>query len=361
MTDSTISRRDFIGLAATTAAAIGLAGCGTQVDSGSDSTAATTESAFSTVANMTEEEEQEAWKQEPAYGQTITVGFNGGACLGGLGIAQSQGFVEDEGLSCEIISMTSASDAVGTGKVDCAGDHIATLLVPAYNGVKLTFTTASATGCKSLYVLSDSDIQSTSDLVGKNIGLTDGIGASDQHICMRFLEHDNIKIDSVNWKAVTSDAIVQALQSGDIDAAMLSDQFAYAFVQAGTVRYIRSITWDEDFQEEPCCVLAFNTDFINENPVTAKKYSRAFRHACEWIEANKEAAVDDMLANNWASGDREVVLDMCKAFNFGVTQEMTTTALHNVIEDYKRFDLIEGDDDVETIFNKVWAPVLNDD
>ena len=85
---------------------------------------------------------------------------------------------------------SAQTDAIGTGKVDVAGDHIATMLVPTINGVRMKFTTGIHTGCKSLYVLADSPIKSTKDLEGKYIAIPDGIGNSDHNIAMRFLNKD---------------------------------------------------------------------------------------------------------------------------------------------------------------------------
>ena len=41
-----------------------------------------------TALAMTPEEEDAAWKKEPAYGKTIRIGYNGGLCTGTLGITQ---------------------------------------------------------------------------------------------------------------------------------------------------------------------------------------------------------------------------------------------------------------------------------
>lgn len=312
------------------------------------------------VNEMTAEEEEEACKKEPAYGTTIKIGYNGGACLGGFGIALSEGFYEKEGLDVEIVNMTSATDALGTGQVSVAGDHIATLLVPTVNGVNLTFTTPSQTGCKSLYVLADSDIQKTSDLIGKTIAVPDGIGMSDQNITMRYLSKDGIDPQKdVNYKVVTNDAIVQALQNGEVQAGNLSDQFAAPFVEDGTLRYIRSITWDEDFSKEPCCVHAINSDFLEANPIISKKLTRAFRDACLWIEDNKEEATDILLENNWASGDRDLVLEMMNSWDFGITDEDCEAALKDVLNDYKSFDLIQFDDTQKTL-DQIWAPLIQE-
>ena len=132
-------------------------------------------SAASALA-MTPEEEDAAWKKEPAYEKTIRIGYNGGLCLGTFGIAQMKGFYEAEGLKTEITRYQGGSsaqgDAIGTGKIDVTGDHIATLLIPAVNGVRMKFTSGIHTGCKSLCVLNDGPIKSTKDLVGKTISVS---------------------------------------------------------------------------------------------------------------------------------------------------------------------------------------------
>lgn len=340
-------------------AGLGLVGCGsTQVGSTAGSTDKTGKTAVKEVKDMDEKEEEEAWKKEPAYGKTLKVGYNGGLCLGGFGIAKVNGYYKDEGLDCEIVSMKETTDAIGTGKVDVAGDHIATLLVPATNGVKLTFTLGCQTGCKSLYVLANGPISKTSDLVGKTVAVPEGIGTSDQNIAMRFLNHDDVDVNQVKWKPVTNDAVVQALQNDEVQAATLSDQFARKFLDDGTLKIIRSLTYDKDFQKEPCCIVTFNSDFIKKNPVTAKKFTRAFKRASDWIEDNTKEAVDIMFDNNWASGDKAIAYDLTDAFNFKISEQMTHDALLDIIKDYKKFGTITSKDSAQDILDRVWAPVL---
>ncbi len=303
-------------------------------------------------------EEEEAWKSEPAYGQTIRIGYNGGLCLGGFGIAQMKGFYEAEGLKTEVTKMSTQIDALGTGKVDVAGDHIATLLVPTVNGVNMTFTTGIHTGCKTLYALTDGDINSTADLVGKTVGLPDGIGASDQNITYRFLNHDGVDPTSVKYKVVESSACILAMQNGEIQAATLSDQFAKPFLDDGTIKVIRSLTFDEDFRQEPCCVHAVNTDFMNANPITTKKLNIAFEKASNWMLENPEEAVKILLENGWASGDEDLVLEIFKTYNYGISDELTEITLSNIIDDYKSFGLIDANKDTKELLAKVWNRVL---
>ncbi len=312
---------------------------------------------------MTAAEEEEAWKKEPAYGKTIRIGYNGGLCQGTFGIAQMKGFYEAQGLQTEVLRMVgggSASiDALGTGKVDVAGDHIATLLMPTVNGVRVKFTTGMHTGCKSLYVLASSDIQSTADLKGRFIAIPDGIGGSDHNITLRFLNKDKIDPREVRWKVVESGAAILAMQNGEISAVLLSDQFAKQFLDNGTLRIIRSLTFDEDFKTEACCVHAVNLDFYEENPITVKKLTRAHEAASQWIMDNPEETVKVLQENQWASGDYDLVLDILKTYDFTISDELTGETLRNVIDDYKTFGLIDSRNSTEELLDRVWDPVLS--
>ena len=232
-----------------------------------------------TALAMTPEEEDAAWKKEPAYGRTIRIGYNGGLCTGTLGITQVKGFYEAEGLKTEIVryqgDTVTLGNALGTHKIDVAGGHIATLLVPAANGVQMKFTTGMHTGCKSLCVLNDSPYKTTKDLVGKTVAVPSGIGGSDQNITMRFLLRDGIDpVNGVKYKVTDQGAAVLAMQNGEIEAGLFSDQFIQKFLKDGTLRVVRSITTDDDFKNETCCIYAVAKDLCENSPITVKKMTR---------------------------------------------------------------------------------------
>ena len=317
----------------------------------------------SRVFAMTPEEEDAAWKKEPAYGQTIRIGYNGGLCTGTLGITHVKGFYEAEGLKTEIVRYQGDTpvlgDALGTGRIDVAGGHIATLLVPAANGVRMRFTTGMHTGCKSLCVLKDSPYQTTKDLVGKTIAITTSIGGSDQNIAMRFLLRDGIDpVRGVKYKATDSGAAVLAMQNGEIEAALLSDQFIQKFLENGTLRVIRSITTDDDFKGETCCIYAVAQDLCENSPITVKKMTRAHENARRWIMANREDAVKLMLENKWASGEFGKVLAFFNTLDYSVTDKNTEETLVKVIDDYKTCGILNKDFDTQETLNRIWFPVL---
>ena len=309
--------------------------------------------------------EDAAWKKEPAYGKTLKIGYNGGLCLGTFGIAQLKGFYAAEGLKTEVVRMAGDSsgqtNALGTGKVDVSGDHIATMLVPTVNGVRVKFTTGIHTGCKSLYVLGKSDIKSTKDLVGKTVAIPDGIGGSDHNIAMRFFNHDKIDPRTVKFKPVEAGVAVLAMQNGELQGAVLGDQFAKKFLDDGTLRIVRSLTFDDDFKKEACCIHAVGADFYEANPITVKKLTRAHEAASKWMTENPEEAVKILQENKWASGDPKLVLEIFKTYNFMISDDLTAATLRSTIDDYKTFGRIKKNKDTEGLMKQIWIPVMADE
>lgn len=305
--------------------------------------------------------EEEAWKKEPYYGKEIKIGYNGSLCLGSFGIAQMKGFYAAEGLKTKVVRVGGSgteTDAIGTGKVEVTGSHIATMLVPTVNGMRIKFTTGIHTGCKSLYVLADSGIKSTKDLEGGAIAVHDGIGASDHNIAMRFLKRDNVDPNKIKWRVAEAGVAVMAMQNGELQAALLSDQFAKGFVDDGTLKVLRSLTFDDDFKNEACCIHAVQTDFARENPITVKKLTRAHEAASKWMMENREEAVRVLQENNWASGDYDVVLEIFKTYDYSISDEATKDTLLKTIEDYKEFGLIDKNKDTGAIMAQIWDPVV---
>lgn len=302
-------------------------------------------------------EELEAMKAEPAYGQPVKYYMSDG-CTSGPTVADDQGFYEEAGLTAEGFKGTSYTEALGTQQATVAVGHIATMLVPITNNVDLTFVGGAHIGCKSLYVLADSEYNTTKDLIGTAISVPNGIGASDYNITCLLLDADGINPQTdVNLMQVSSDACVAAMERGEISAALLSDTFAYAMVKEGKLKCVRSLL-DEDFQDENCCVIAMNRTFVKENPTISKKIVQAVQKAHSWMRENPEEATTLLLDRGWNGGDYEMNVMLNNSLQFGLDQEFSEKSLREVVGRYVRLGLITNMDDVDSIMELAWTPVL---
>ena len=303
-------------------------------------------------------EELEAMKNEPAYGQPVLYYMSDG-CTSGPTVADDLGYYTEAGLTAEGFKGTSYTEALGTQQATIAVGHIATMLVPISNGVDLTFVGGAHIGCKTLYVLADSEYRTTEDLKGTQISVPNGIGASDYNITCLLLDADNINPQTdVTLTQVSSDACVAAMENGEISAALLSDTFAYAMVKEGKLRAVRSLL-DSDFQDENCCVIAMNRTLTQENPVHAKKIVQAVQKAHAWMRENPEEATTLLLDRGWNGGDYDMNVMLNNSLQFGLGQDFTAKTLEEVVGRYVRLGLITSMDDVDEIMGLAWNPVLN--
>ena len=302
-------------------------------------------------------EELEAMKKEPAYGQNIIYMMSDG-CTSGPTVADDKGYYTEAGLTAEGVKGMSIVEAIGTGKATVAVSHIATLLVPITNGVDMTFVGGAHIGCKSLYVLADSEYKTTADLKGTNISVPNGIGNADYNITCMMLDADGINpMTDVNLMQVSSDACVTAMENGEISAALFSDSYVYALVKEGKLRCVRSLL-DSDFADNNCCIITMNRTFVQENPVHAKKVIQAVQKAHSFMRKDTAAATQYLIDRGWNAGDFDMNVMLNGSMQFGTTDEFTEASLREIIDDYLRLGLIQNMDNADEIMELAWSPVL---
>ena len=301
-------------------------------------------------------QELAAMEKEPAWGQNILYYMSDG-CTAGPTVAAHLGYYEEAGLKSQGVKGTSYTEALGTGKATIAVGHIATMLVPLTNGVDLTFVGGAHIGCKSLYVLADSEYHTTKDLKGTSISVPNGIGASDYNITSLLLDADGIvPRTDVKLTPVTADACISAMERKEISAALLSDTFAYKLVKEGKLKCIRSLL-DEDFARHNCCVLAMNRTFVKQNPVISKKIVQAVQKAHSYMRENPEEATKMLIQQGWNSGDYEMNVMLNNSLQFGVSDARTQETLKDIVQRYISLGLITKTNNVDEVMTKAWSQV----
>lgn len=344
---------------------LSLAACGGSGSSSSSADSSTKEASAKDMERpeAVSEEDWEAMQKEPVFGQELNYLFNGGACVSAKYMAEVQGYYEEYGINAKYMEGESVVNTVGTGQCLWGTDHIATMLVPVTNGVKMTFVTGAHVGCKSIYVPKDSEVKSLEDLKGKKIAIHDGIGNSDQNICYRVLDKAGIDPTSeVEFLDIADNAAtVQSMENGEVDATIFSDYFVLANYK-DDMRMLGSITYSDEFQDEACCVTAMNTDFIKENPVHAKYVVMAIKRAGEYNRLHAEDAVQAMYDTDKMTGEKEDQLVFWDSLHFGLSDAFTERALREIAEDYIRLGIITDKDlTADDVMDMAWTPVCPDE
>lgn len=302
--------------------------------------------------------DDDAFHAEEAANRTIHVSYGGGSlCTSPMALAYFLGYYEAEGLDVEITSVESDKEALASGKIDATGGFLASWLPAISNGVGFTFTTGIHTGCGSVVVLADSDIQSYHDCAGATIAVSGGFGSGVHNYGMRSVIHEGLSVDDFQWINFDASLGLEVLKKGDAQVLVAADQMVQKWIDDGSVRRIHSNTFDADFKDEPCCVFGLSSTFIENNPICAEKMTRAVYRACLWVDQNDENKYEavQILADNYGFNvDPDYAVTLMKLWKFGVSNAQCEMCLENSVEEYVTAGIIDSSVDLQQLKSIAW-------
>jgi len=308
-----------------------------------------------------EQNEGQAFEDEVGYRRTIRLGFEGGLCQAAIPIAHLMGFFAQEGLDTEIVvtgDLVNSRDSLVAGHIDTVAGMLAGWFVPVTQGIDIRFTQGLHTGCASAFVLADSDITRLES--GQQVAVSGAIGGAFHNIALRFAYREGLTPSDLVFRDFPAAEAIIALKDGTVHVAVIPDQVGEQFVVDGSLRRIRSLD-DADFADDNCCVLGMTGMFIDENPETAKRITRAVYKASRWIDesdANKTEAVYLLIENGYVSAavDVDYVVGLMGNWRWGIPHYLTEQTLKTSIKEYQAMDVINPNLDPDLVKEQVWHP-----
>ena len=231
-----INRRSFLAAAGLTAAALALTACGGSASSTASSTASSAAVSTSAAAELTTVEAGKLTMATnatfPPYEMTTDSGE-----IEGIDVDTAKAIAEKLGLELQIDDMDfdAALLSVQQGKADIA---MAGITVTDERMAVMSFSDSYATGIQSVIVPEGSDITSVDDLAGKKIGTQRGttgyLYCSDDFGEDAVVAYDN---------GLTA---VQALNNGQVDAVVIDNEPAKAYVESNPGLKILDTSYAEE-------------------------------------------------------------------------------------------------------------------
>jgi NitT/TauT family transport system substrate-binding protein len=281
----------------------------------------------------------------PGSDNKITLGYKGAACEPYFYTAIEKGIFKKYGLNVTAFKVTS-NDPISVGKVDVSDTVLQSLLVPILNGMNIKFTIGLHQGCVSTIVKPDSTFNSWKDLKGKTIGLSGAIGTGTQLYAMRLILAEGVDQNKdVTWKPFPDQASeIMAFENGEIDAAVGGDRLNYLEVVAGKARWFSYMATDPLYQNESCCVLMFNGDFIKNHPEVARAFTAACYEATLWSAQNMDEAIGIEIDGKYVAGNYADNLVLQRTYPYVPGYKLAYDSIYNSIVDYKRGNVIDVKD-----------------
>lgn len=211
-----------------------------------------------------------------------------------LYIAQEKGYFEAEGLTVELLPVTSPIERdqlIQIGEADAMVTDIPGVAIfnETETRVQVVYTTRVALENGPVFRIlapPGSEISSAADLAGVPIAVSEGTIID--YLTYRLLERAGVDAANIVTEAVPAIPVrFQLLMEGSIPAATLPDPLAQAAIQLGAVL----VADDTGLAEEALSqsVLVFTAPYIDANPETIAAFIRAWDAAVADLNADPEA------------------------------------------------------------------------
>jgi NitT/TauT family transport system substrate-binding protein len=224
----------------------------------------------------------------------VKIGIIGLTCEATIFVAYEKGFFKDEGLEPELVKCSWAAykDNLALGAYDITHHLVMYFLKPIEQGLDVRFLGGVHTGCLRVQTGVNSPIHKIQDLKGKRIGVP-GMGTPPFVFANRVLgTHGVDPSTEIEWKVFPAGELGLALKKGEVDAVANAEPIGSLLIAQGTARNIEGMdeATDEPYASEYCCEIIANGKWIDANPDTAARATRAILRGAVWVQQNPKAA-----------------------------------------------------------------------
>ncbi|MFC5713105.1 ABC transporter substrate-binding protein [Thalassorhabdus alkalitolerans] len=218
-------------------------------------------------------------------------------------LADELGFFEEEGLTVENNIVQSGPDIgplIASGDAQSSFETTITNISLSANNVPTVIVSpmANVSGTQAVIASPEMEINSPKDIEGATIGMVQGAGVS---IALHNMAEElGVDMDTVDFINMSPTDQIAALDNGDIDIMAAwepwitigLDQGAQ-FLFSGSTSEIPGAEGEVDWMQF-YSTFQVTEEFLEDNPNTVKAMLRALNKATEFINENRDEAIDIM-------------------------------------------------------------------
>ena len=208
-----------------------------------------------------------------------------------LFVARDLGLFEKAGLSASFVKFDAGPpmvEAARNGTIDLASVGSVAFLIGLSQGLDWTMIGINPEGAygQGLVVHKDSDIRTPTDLKGKRIGLF--MGATAQFGFLMMLRQHGIRVEQVTMVNMSPQAQLQALETRQIDAAMVWEPWMHRMIRGANARIVETEGNLGIYTNVDC--YSVRRDWLRANRDTALRFLRALVIANDAISKDRRVA-----------------------------------------------------------------------
>jgi len=288
----------------------------------------------------------------------VKIGFIGLTCEAPLYTAFEKGFFKEEGLEPEFVKCSWAAykDNLALGSYDITHHLVMYFLKPIEQGLDVRFLGGVHSGCLRVQTGVNSPIHKIQDLKGKRIGVP-GMGTPPFVFANRvFGTHGVDAGKDIIWKVYPAGELGLALSKGEVDAVADSEPIGTLLIAQGIARNVEGMdeAMDEPYAHEYCCEIIANGKWIDANPDSAARATRAILKAAKWVQENPKAAAALAVEKKYLASTVELNTIALSHLKYIPSVSIAEQTLHTAAKEMKEAKMLSPTTDTEALAKRAF-------
>src|SRR6266576_1435022 len=291
-----------------------------------------------------------------AHSSKVRVGYIGLTCEAPIYTAYEKGFFKDEGLEPELVKCSRANYKanLALGAYDITHHLVMYFLKPIEQGLDVRFLGGVHTGCLRVQTAVDSPIQKIQDLKGKRIGVP-GMGTPPFVFANRvFGTHGVDAGKDITWKVYPAGELGLAIDKGEVDAVANAEPIGSLLIAEGKVRNVADQIMDAPYKDEYCCEVIANGKWVDANPDTAAKATRALLKGAKWVETNPRAAAVLAVERKYLASTPELNTAALARLRYVPSVQLAEESVHSAGREMKVAKMLSPETDTEALAKRAF-------
>ena len=286
----------------------------------------------------------------------VRIGYIGLTCEAPIYVAYEKGFFKEEGLEPELVKCAWANykDNLALGSYDITHHLVMYFLKPIEQGLDVRFLAGIHRGCLRVQAGEKTNIHTIQDLKGKRIGVP-GMGTPPFVFANRvFGIHGIDPAKDVTWKVFPAGELGLAIDKGEVDAVCNAEPIGSLLLAQGKVRNIADQMTDAPYKDEYCCEVIANGKWVDANPDTAAKATRAMLKAAKWVETNPKAAAVLAVEKKYLASTPELNTTALAGLRYIPSVQLAEESVHAAGREMKVAKMLSPETDTEALAKRAF-------
>jgi NitT/TauT family transport system substrate-binding protein len=288
----------------------------------------------------------------------VKIGFIGLTCEAPIYTAYEKGFFKDEGLEPELVKCSWAQykDNLALGAYDITHHLVMYFMKPIEQGLDVRFLGGVHTGCLRVQTGVNSPIHKIEDLKGKRIGVP-GMGTPPFVFANRvFGTHGIDAGKDITWKVYPAGELGLAITKGEVDAVADAEPIGTLLISQGIARNVEGMdeATDLPYANEYCCEVIANGKWVDANPDSAARATRAILRGAKWVQENPKAAAQMAVDKKYLASTVELNTIALSRLKYIPSVKKAEETLYTAAKEMRQAKMLSPNTDTDALAKKAF-------